>query len=63
GTRRPEVSDGAITFADLIGKFDSPYRSGPSKAWLKVKNSNAPTATLLRMEHFNKVPRVLIPGV
>jgi hypothetical protein len=28
---------GAIIFADLIGKLDVPYKSGPSKAWLKIK--------------------------
>jgi ATP-dependent DNA ligase len=26
-------------------KLDSPYKSGPSKAWLKIKNPNAPAAT------------------
>jgi bifunctional non-homologous end joining protein LigD len=26
-------------------KIDAPYRSGPSKAWLKVKNPKAPAAT------------------
>ena len=26
-------------------KLDSPYRSGPSKAWIKVKNPKAPAAT------------------
>jgi hypothetical protein len=26
-------------------KLDAPYRSGPSKAWIKVKNPNAPAAT------------------
>jgi bifunctional non-homologous end joining protein LigD len=26
-------------------KLDAPYKSGPSKAWLKVKNPNAPAAT------------------
>ena len=28
--------DGAIIFADLIGKLDGPYKSGPSKAWLNA---------------------------
>jgi hypothetical protein len=28
---------GAIIFADLIGKLDVTYKSGPSKAWLKIK--------------------------
>jgi hypothetical protein len=37
--------DGAIIFADLIGKLDTPYKSGPSKAWLKIKNPKAPAAT------------------
>jgi hypothetical protein len=26
-------------------KLDSPYRSGPSKAWIKIKNPKAPAAT------------------
>ena len=26
-------------------KIDAPYRSGPSKSWLKTKNPNAPAAT------------------
>jgi bifunctional non-homologous end joining protein LigD len=26
-------------------KLDSLYNSGPSKAWLKIKNPNAPAAT------------------
>jgi bifunctional non-homologous end joining protein LigD len=25
-------------------KLDAPYKSGPSKAWLKIKNSKAPAA-------------------
>jgi ATP-dependent DNA ligase len=25
-------------------KLDAPYRSGPSKAWIKVKNPEAPAA-------------------
>jgi len=37
--------DGAIIFADLIGKLDAPYKSGPSKAWLKIKNPKAPATT------------------
>jgi hypothetical protein len=37
--------DGAIIFADLIGKLNAPYKSGPSKAWLKIKNPKAPAAT------------------
>ena len=28
-------------------KLDAQYRSGPSKAWLKIKNPRAPTATRL----------------
>jgi bifunctional non-homologous end joining protein LigD len=28
-------------------KLDAPYRSGPSKAWLKIKNPRAPAATRL----------------
>jgi bifunctional non-homologous end joining protein LigD len=26
-------------------KLDAPYRSGPSKTWVKVKNPKAPAAT------------------
>jgi bifunctional non-homologous end joining protein LigD len=26
-------------------KLDAQYKSGPSKAWLKIKNPNAPAAT------------------
>ena len=26
-------------------KLDAPYRSGPSKTWVKVKNPRAPAAT------------------
>jgi hypothetical protein len=26
-------------------KLNAPYRSGPSKTWIKVKNPNAPAAT------------------
>jgi len=26
-------------------KLDAPYRSGPSKIWIKVKNPKAPAAT------------------
>ena len=26
-------------------KLDAPYRSGPSKAWIKVKNPKAPAVT------------------
>jgi hypothetical protein len=37
--------EGAIIFADLIGKLNAPYKSGPSKVWLKIKNPKAPAAT------------------
>jgi bifunctional non-homologous end joining protein LigD len=26
-------------------KLDAPYRSGPSKVWLKIKNPSAPATT------------------
>jgi bifunctional non-homologous end joining protein LigD len=26
-------------------KLDAPYKSGPSKTWLKIKNPKAPAAT------------------
>ena len=28
-----------------LKKLNPPYKSGPSKAWLKIKNPNAPAAT------------------
>jgi hypothetical protein len=37
--------DGAIIFGDLIGKLYAPYKSEPSKAWVKIKNPNASAAT------------------
>jgi bifunctional non-homologous end joining protein LigD len=31
---------------DIVSKkIDAPYKSGPSKAWLKIKNPKAPAAT------------------
>jgi bifunctional non-homologous end joining protein LigD len=33
-------------------KLDAPYRSGPSKAWIKIKNPNAPAATRAMDENF-----------
>jgi bifunctional non-homologous end joining protein LigD len=39
----------AVCDLDLEGivskKLTAPYRSGPSKAWIKVKNPKAPAAT------------------
>ena len=29
----------------VSNKLDAPYKSGPSKAWLKIKNPKAPAAT------------------
>jgi len=29
----------------VSNKLDAPYRSGPSKTWIKVKNPKAPAAT------------------
>jgi ATP-dependent DNA ligase len=29
----------------LSKKLNAPYKSGPSKAWLKIENPNAPAAT------------------
>ena len=46
--------DGAVFFAAAVQyglegivskKLDAPYKSGPSKAWLKIKNPKAPAAT------------------
>jgi hypothetical protein len=36
--------DDAIV-GDLIGRLDAPYKSGPSKAWQKIKNPKALAAT------------------
>jgi hypothetical protein len=30
---------------DFSSSFDAPYKSGPSRAWLKIKNPKAPAAT------------------
>ena len=36
----------ALGLEGIVSKrLDSPYRSGPSKSWIKVKNPNAPAAT------------------
>jgi hypothetical protein len=45
----------AITITDLLVSLcktrcrarntDAPYRSGPSKTWIKIKNPKAPAAT------------------
>jgi ATP-dependent DNA ligase len=37
--------DGAIIFGHASKKLNAPYKSGPSKAWLKIKNPKAPAAT------------------
>jgi ATP-dependent DNA ligase len=43
-------------------KLDSPYKSGPSKAWLKIKNPKAPADTrhrrylLIRFSTVFRVP-------
>jgi hypothetical protein len=37
--------DGAIIFGHASKKLNAPYRSGPSKAWLKIKNPKAAAAT------------------
>ena len=37
-------------------KLDAPYRSGPTKRWLKIKNPNAPAATRA-MELFSYILR------
>ena len=40
---------GAVCELGLEGivskKLDAPYKSGPSKVWLKIKNPKAPAAT------------------
>ena len=36
----------AVAYAPSRGtRRDAPYRSGPSKTWIKVKNLKAPAAT------------------
>jgi bifunctional non-homologous end joining protein LigD len=51
--------DGAAVFAQacklglegIVSKRrDHPYRSGPSKAWLKIKNPSAPGVTRFERE-------------
>ena len=37
-----------IYFSDVIVRADSPYRSGRSKSWLKIKNPKSPA--MLRIE-------------
>jgi hypothetical protein len=34
-----------LSLGDMIDKLDAPYKFGPSKAWLKIKNPKAPAAT------------------
>jgi hypothetical protein len=37
---------GSLDVEGIVSKkLDAPYKSGPSKAWLKIKNPNAPAAT------------------
>ena len=38
-------------------KLDAPYKSGPSKTWLKIKNPNAPAATCVWTGAFEVVIR------
>jgi hypothetical protein len=33
---------------------DAPYKSGPSKAWLKIKNPKAPAATRAAMDFLDR---------
>jgi ATP-dependent DNA ligase len=44
-----QVLFAAVCKLDLEGivskKIDAPYRSGPSRTWIKVKNPKAPAAT------------------
>jgi hypothetical protein len=36
----------AWPFISIVSKkLNAPYRSGPSRSWIKVKNPNAPAAT------------------
>jgi ATP-dependent DNA ligase len=35
----------AVPLSAIVSKkLDAPYKSGPSKAWLKIKNPKAPAA-------------------
>jgi ATP-dependent DNA ligase len=40
-------------------KLNAPYKSGPSKAWLKIKNPKAPAATRDVLTHIRPGARVL----
>jgi hypothetical protein len=48
--------DGTIIFADLIGKLYAPYKSGPSKAWLKIKNPKRQQRPALLMGRSDTCP-------
>ena len=44
--RIARIASTSIATADLVSKkLDAPYKSGPSQAWLKIKNQKAPAAT------------------
>jgi len=52
GTRRRPHGDKMFAAVCQLGlegivskRLDAPYKSGPSKAWLKIKNPKAPAAT------------------
>ena len=44
GQARP-VEERFLLRVDGQKKLNAPYRSGPSKVWIKVKNPKAPAAT------------------
>jgi ATP-dependent DNA ligase len=37
-------------------KLNAPYKSGPSRTWIKVKNPKARRQLALRMELFSRFP-------
>jgi hypothetical protein len=43
-------------------KLDSPYKSGPSKAWLKIKNPKAPADTRHRWNVLGKKDLAVMPS-
>jgi ATP-dependent DNA ligase len=38
----------------IVQETDAPYRSGPTRNWIKVKNPNAPAATRVLEEASNQ---------
>jgi hypothetical protein len=46
GARYDDAGTTLTKFTAIVSKkLNAPYKSGPSKAWLKIKNPKAPAAT------------------